>query len=72
MKENFWSLLENGDQNSPKLHIIWTENRTYRVFTNFHRAFVDRIFRHEKISNKTGKISQEIIENHLNTCNCIT
>ena len=38
------------------------------VFTNFHRAFVDRIFRYEKISNKTGKISQEMIENHLNNC----
>ena len=62
------SLLENEDQNNPKIHIIWTENQKYRVFTNFHRAFVDRIFRYEKISNKTGKISQEMIENHLNIC----
>ena len=62
------SLLENEDQDNPKIHIIWTENQKYGVFTNFHRAFVDRIFRYEKISNKTGKISQEMIENHLNIC----
>ena len=62
------SLLENEDQDNPKIHIIWTENQKYGVFTNFHRAFVDRIFRHEKISNKPGKVSQEMIENHLNTC----
>ena len=62
------SLLENEDQDNTKLHIIWTENQKYRVFTNFHCAFVDRIFTYEKISNKTGKISQEIIEYHLNIC----
>ena len=62
------SLLENEDQDNPKIHISWTENQKYGVFTNFHRAFVDRIFRHEKISNKPGKVSQEMIENHLNTC----
>ena len=62
------SLLENEDQDNRKIHIIWTENQKYRVFANFHRAFVDCIFRYEKISNKTGKISQEMIENHLNIC----
>ena len=62
------SLLENEDQDNPKIHIIWTENKKYRVFTNFHRAFVDCIFIYEKNSNKTGKISQEMIENHLNIC----
>ena len=65
------SLLENEDQDNPKIHIIWTENKKYRVFTNFHHAFVDRMFRYGKISNKTGKTSQEMIENHLNICDSL-
>ena len=32
------SLLENGHQDNPKIHIIWTENQKYS-------AFVDCIFR---------------------------
>ena len=62
------SLLVNEDQDNPKIHIIWTENQKCRVFTNFHCAFLDRIFRYEKISNETGKISQEMIENPPNIC----
>ena len=54
-------LLENEHKDNPQSYVIWTENKKYRVFTNFHRLFVDRIFRHEIIKNKTGQISQEII-----------
>ena len=32
-------LLENEDQDNPRIDIIWTENKKYRVFTNFHRSF---------------------------------
>ena len=50
-------LLENKDQDNSMIHIIWTENQKYRVFTNFHRSFVDQVFRYEKIKGKSGKIS---------------
>ena len=39
-----------------------------RVFTNFHRSFVDPIFRYEDIKNKFGEIDHEVIDNHLNVC----
>ena len=57
-------LLENEDQDNSRLHIIWTENKKYRVFSNFYRAFLDCIFRHESIKNKCGKINNETIDNH--------
>ena len=61
-------LLENEHKDNSQIYVIWTENQKYRVFTNFHHSFVDLIFRHEIIKNKTGQISQERIENHLNSC----
>ena len=42
-------LLANEDKDNPKILIIWTENKKYRVFTNLHCSLVDRIFRYEKI-----------------------
>ena len=59
-------LLENDDQDNPRLHIIWTENKKYRVFSNFYCAFLDRVFRHENIKNKCGKINNEAIDKHIN------
>ena len=59
-------LLENEDQDNPRLHIIWTENKKYRVFSNFYCAFLDRVFRHENIKNKCGKINNEAIDKHIN------
>ena len=59
-------LSENEDQDNPRIHIIWTENQNYRVFSNFYRAFLDRIFRHESIKNKRGKINNETIDKHIN------
>ena len=47
-----FKLLLNEDKFNPKIHIIWTENQKYRVFTNFHRSFLDRIFRYENIKKK--------------------
>ena len=61
-------LLENEKKDNPQIYIIWTENQKYRVFANFHRSFVDRIFGYENIRNKSGNISQVIIENYVNAC----
>ena len=61
-------LLKNGDRINPQIYIIWTNNQKYRVFINFHRSFVDRVFRHENIKNKFGKIAHKVIDNHLNAC----
>ena len=62
-----FKLLLNEDKINPQIHIIWTENQKYRVFTNFHRSFLDRIFRYENIKEKYGEISQETINFHLNS-----
>ena len=61
-----FKLLLNEDKINPQIHIIWTENQKYRVFTNFHRSFLDRIFRYENIKEKYGEISQGNINFHLN------
>ena len=39
----------------------------YRVFTNFHRSYVDGIFRYENIKDKYGEISEETTDIHLNS-----
>ena len=62
-----FKLLLNEDKINPQIHVIWTENQNYRVFTNFHRSFLDRIFRYENIKEKCGEISQETIDIHLNS-----
>ena len=64
----YFKLLQNQDRINPQIHIIWTEHQQYRVFTNFHRSFVDRVFRYENIKDKFGEIPQEVIDNHLNAC----
>lgn len=62
-----FKLLQNQDKINPQIHIIWTENQKYRVFTNFHRSFLDNLFRKENINDKNGEISQETIEIYLNS-----
>ena len=62
-----FKLLQNEDRIYPQIHIIWTENQKYRVFTNFHRSSVDRIFRYENIKGKYREISWETINFHLNS-----
>ena len=63
-----FKLLQNQDRINPQIHIIWTKNQHYTVFTNFHGSFVDCVFRNENIKDKFGKIPQELINNHLNAC----
>ena len=62
-----FKLLLNEDKINPQIHVIWTENQKYRVFTNFYGSFVDRIFRYENIKEKYGELSQENIDIHLNS-----
>ena len=57
-----FKLLQNQDKINPQIHIIWTENQKYRVFTNFHRSFLDNLFRKENIKDKCGEVLQETIE----------
>ena len=45
-------LLRNEDKDNPHIYMIWTENKKYRIFTNFHRSFVDCVFRYENIKDK--------------------
>ena len=62
-----FKLLQNQDRINPQIHIIWTENQKYRVFTNFHRSFLDNIFRIKNIKSKCVEILQETIEIYLNS-----
>ena len=62
-----FKLLQNQDKINPQIHIIWTENQKYRVFTNFHRSFLDNMFRMENIKYKCGEILLETIEIYLNS-----
>ena len=62
-----FKLLQNQDRINPQIHIIWTENKKYGAFTNFHRPFLDKIFRMENIKSKYGEISEETIETYLNS-----
>ena len=50
-----FKLLQNQDKINLQIHIVWTENQEHRVFTNFHRSFVDGVFRHENIKDKFVK-----------------
>ena len=62
-----FKLLQNQDRINPQIHIIQMENKKYRVFTNFHRSFLDKIFRMENIKSKCGEISLDGIEIYLNS-----
>ena len=62
-----FKLLQNMDKINPQIHVIQTENQKYRVFTNFDRSYVDRIFRYENIKDNYGEISQETIDIDLNS-----
>ena len=62
-----YKLIQNASNTNPQIHIIWTENQKYRVFTNFYRSFLDKVFRRENIKDKCGEISQEVIAKYLNS-----
>ena len=52
-----FELLQKEDKLNPSRHIMWKENTKYRAFTDLHRSFADKIFRHEPIRSKNGSIS---------------
>ena len=58
-------LFQNHNEITSKIHIIWTNNKKYKVFTNLDRSFLDKIFNNENIKDKSGEISQETIANYL-------
>ena len=60
-------LFQNHNEITSKIHIIWTNNKKYKVFTNLCRSFLDKIFNNENIKDKSGGISQETIANYLNS-----
>ena len=60
-------LLLNEDKINQQIHVIWTENQKYGVFTNFYRSFVDCILRYENIKEKYSELSRENIDIHLNS-----
>ena len=62
-----FKLLQNHDKSNPEIHIMWTENQKYRVFTNLYRSCLDIVFRRENIKDKCGEISQETIAIYLNS-----
>ena len=62
-----FKLSQNIGKINPQIHVIWTENQKYKVFANFHRSYVDRIFRYENIKDKYVESSQETIHIHLNS-----
>ena len=31
-----YKLIQDGNKSNPEIHIIWTENQKYRIFTNFY------------------------------------
>ena len=62
------TLLDNEDQDNPKIHIIWTEMQKCRAFSNFYHSFLERVFRYENIKHKCGIIDEETIEKHMNAC----
>ena len=62
-----FKLIQNNDKSNPQIHIIWTENQKYRVFTNLYWSFLDNLFRRENIKHKCSKILEETIAVYLNS-----
>ena len=50
-----FKLLQNQDKINPQIHIMWTENQKYRVFTNFRHSFLDNLFGKENIKDKSSE-----------------
>ena len=60
-------LLDKNNETGSKIYIIWKDNLKFRVFSNLHRSFLDKIFRNENIKDKIGEISKETIAMYLNS-----
>ena len=41
------------------IHVIWKENTKYRVFSDLHRIYVDKIFRTEPFQEKWKRIKRK-------------
>ena len=61
-----FKLLQKEDKINTFIHIIWKENTKYRVFSDLHRIYVDKIFRREPILGKSGSVSKEQIDIYMN------
>ena len=57
--------LEKDTRIDPKLHVLWKDNAKYRVLSDLHCSHVDYIFRREKITGKTGQVSNHDLQKHL-------
>ena len=62
----YFKLLQKEDKMNTFIHIIWKENTKYRVFSDLHRIYVDKIFRREPILGKSGSVSKEQIDIYMN------
>ena len=60
-----YKLIQNDNKSISKIHIIWTKNQKYRVFTNFYQSFLDKVFRKENMKDKCREILQKNIEKYL-------
>ena len=61
-----FKLLQQEDKINTFIHIIWKENTKYRVFSDLHHIYVDKIFRREPILEKSGSVSKEQIDINMN------
>ena len=62
-----FELLQKEDKYNPFIHIICKDNAKDSVFTVLHCPYTDYIFRHEPIRGKSGNISNDILDNYLNS-----
>ena len=62
-----FELSQKEDKLNPSIYIMWKENTKYRVLTDLHRSYADKIFRHEPIRSKNESISNEKIDIYLNS-----
>ena len=60
-------LLDNNNETSSKIYIIWKDNLKFRVFSKLYRSFLEKIFRNENIKDKIGEIPKETIAMYLNS-----
>ena len=76
IKKNFWidedacnafvKHLEKDTKINPQIHVLRKDNAKYRVLSDLHRSYIDCIFCRERITAKSGKVSDENLDIHLN------
>ena len=62
-----FEFLQKEAKINPFMCIIWKDNAKYRTFTDLHYSYTDHIFRRKPIRGKSGKISNEKLDNYLNS-----